>query len=175
MPIINSKIFMISSTIVMGILAGFGHCGVRINLTDSMPIGVYLPVQRSVVHRDDLVEVCLPKEIANQGLQNGYLSSGNCQETNAMPVLKQVIAMPGDAVAVNSDAIVVNGKEYAATLQPQDDLDPATKIQSKLGMRLTAKNYWLYGTASDQSWDSRYYGGVERKNIIGIYKPLFVF
>ena len=167
--------FFIVSALVMGTLAGMVLCGVRVNLTGSMPIGIYVPSQDQTYHRNDWVAVCLPKLLSTQGLQNGYLMAGNCQDTNAMPVLKQLIALPGDTVEVTPTSIIVNEKSYPAKIQTQDHRGHLIKIQSKLGVKTIINNYWLYGSASDRSWDSRYYGGVERTNIIGIYRPFLVF
>ncbi len=86
-----------------------------------------------------------------------------------MPVLKQLIALPGDIVEVTSTDIIVNGQMYPAKIHTRDHQGRILKRQ--IFKKSVVDNYWLYGTASENSWDSRYYGGVDRNNIIGIYLP----
>lgn len=169
------KIIFVVSALFVGTIVGMILCGMRINLTGSMPVGIYKLSRDQSLHHDDLIAVCLPKSLAQHGLKNGYLMSGGCGDSNTMPVLKQLIAMPGDIVEVGLKSILVNVKTYPAKIQTHDGLGHPLKIHSQLGVKMMVNNYWIYGSASERSWDSRYYGGVERSDIIGVYKPFLVF
>src|SRR3990167_7537765 len=68
----------------------------RVNLSSSMPIGVYLQLPNDWIDRGDIVAVCLPEAIASEGKEKGYLLSGQCPG-DTKPVLKEFIALPGDA------------------------------------------------------------------------------
>ena len=140
-----------------------------------MPLGFYQRIDTSKIKQGDLVSVCLPKQIAAIALQRGYLRSGSCP-SQVIPVLKQVIAIPGDTVTLTDSNIIVNGFKYLAPFMPMDhNKQPLQKFIPN-GIYRSSGGYWIYG-ANDavNSWDSRYYGAVNRAAIIGVYKPLLTF
>ncbi len=155
--------------------------GIRINLTSSMPLGLYYFSSSSTINwpkRGDIVAVCLPENIAKEGLKRHYLFYGHCHSNGAvhsMAVLKKVIAVPNDEVIVTDTQMIVNGRGYFAPQQATDSNNlPVTHfIHKRFYSHVTG--FWLYGENSPvRSWDSRYYGGIARKHIIGAYKPLWV-
>lgn len=148
---------------------------VRFNYTSSMPMGFYQRVSTIKIKRGDLVAVCLPKQVAVVALQRGYLRSGSCPN-RVIPVLKQVIAIPGDAVTLTNSHITVNGVTYDAPFNFIDHNKQSLQKFITNGLYQSNYGYWIYG-ANDpiKSWDSRYYGPVNRTEIIGVYKPLVTF
>lgn len=140
-----------------------------------MPIGFYRRIMITKIKRGDLVAVCLPKRIAVVALERGYLRAGNCP-SKVIPVLKQVIAVPGDTVILTNSNITVNGVKYTAPFMPLDHNKKALQKFISNGLYQHTDGYWIYG-ANDpiNSWDSRYYGAVTRKAISGVYKPLWKF
>lgn len=140
-----------------------------------MPIGFYQRENTTKIKRGDLVSVCLSREIAALALQRGYLRAGKCP-SGVIPVLKQVIAIPGDTVTLTNSNITVNELEYTAPFMLTDHNKNTMQKFISNGLYPYNHGYWIYG-ANDpiKSWDSRYYGAVNRKAIIGVYKPLFTF
>ncbi len=150
--------------------------GIRINLTPSMPLGLYY-FSSSTPRRGDIVAVCLPENIASEGLKRHYLFYGHCHDNgtmHSMAVLKQVIAVPDDEVIVGNTEIMVNGQIYTAPQQATDSNDlPITHFIHKSFYNYTT-GYWLYGQNDPvHSWDSRYYGVIPREDIIGVFKPFW--
>lgn len=146
--------------------------GVRLNYTNSMPIGFYKKTHAANIKDGDLVAVCLPNHIADIGLKNHYIAHGTCSN-GSTPILKKVIAIAGDSVSVNNYFMTVNGLSYPAPRLRTDRRHQAVQKIIQNGYYPHTQFYWLYG-ANDpsHSWDSRYYGGVSRDHIIGTYKPL---
>lgn len=139
-----------------------------------MPIGFYKKIQSTIIVRNDLVAVCLPDYIAKTGLKQHYVSHGTCQN-GSTPVLKKVIEIPGDSVFLSNLYILVNHVSYYAPFQSKDRHNYPVKKWIKNGSYKNINSYWVYGENDPvYSWDSRYYGGVARHNIIGVYKPLLV-
>ena len=137
-----------------------------------MPIGFYEAVKEKIIHRGDLVSVCLPINIAQEGLSRHYLKHGSCP-SDVIPVLKKVVAVPGDTVDLTNRFMTVNNLMYPAAYQAKDHLNKPVKIFIQDGIYKHIQTYWLYGANdSTHSWDSRYYGGVSKSNIIGVFKPL---
>lgn len=148
---------------------------IAMNVSGSMPCGLYYRLFTNNIHRRDIVAVCLPTIVAREGFAAHYLLKGRCAESQTTPVLKTVIAVPGDAVNISSQAICVNQVCYPA---PQQVIDRHGKqIQRFIynGYH-RARGYWLYGSAHSLfSWDSRYFGAVSRAHILGVYRKLRIF
>src|SRR5689334_14160680 len=65
----------------------------------SAPRGLYLRVHRPL-RRGELVEVCLPHEVAVFAASRAYIrSAGRCAD-NSEPIVKDIGGMPGDEVYV---------------------------------------------------------------------------
>jgi conjugative transfer signal peptidase TraF len=161
---------------------GFG-LGLRINMTSSVPEGLYWMVYRSAaaelhlravddVRHLDLVVVCLPPAIAEFGRRRRYLPAGSCS-TGVMPVEKVVVGVPGDVVRTDGRRLVIAGHELprcgrALRVDPQ-----GAPMRAAIGEYRLEGAVWLCGLTSD-SWDSRYYGPVPLAAVQGRAYPVIV-
>ncbi|OGT50850.1 MAG: hypothetical protein A3F17_09285 [Gammaproteobacteria bacterium RIFCSPHIGHO2_12_FULL_41_15] len=164
-------IFYLPVALLLLILAAYCF-GLRINLTPSMPIGFYY-LKNVGPKRGDFVAVCLSSTVAKEGLRRHYLFYGHCRE-HSVPVLKQLIAVPGDYVQLSREGITVNKNFYVAPQLSFDSRQHNVRHFVTQPILSVVNKYWLYGSHEKQhSWDSRYWGGVEREDILGIYQPLW--
>jgi conjugative transfer signal peptidase TraF len=148
---------------------------IQINLSSSMPLGMYQITKILTIKSNDIVSVCLPDDIAIEGLQRDYLSKGKCAN-GAIPVIKQVIAVPGDDVILTIDGITVNGHFYLAPHRAVDHNNLPIKQFVTMGLHSNTPGYWLYGIhAPLDSWDSRYFGAVAQQHIINVVRPVLIF
>src|SRR6185295_9940296 len=83
-----------------------GTAGVRLNLTASVPIGLYF-VSSSPESR--FVEFCPPDPFGSLSIDRGYRAQSTACPDGGEPLLKPVIAREGDLVEVSSNGISVNG------------------------------------------------------------------
>src|SRR5262249_48781103 len=101
--------------ILLALMGVLGLSGIRINLTDSLPPGLYLIT-------DDLnaalVEFCPQGIFSAISVRRGYRPGGICPDRKA-PLIKPIIARPGDTVVVSDDGISVNGRQLPNT-RPRD-------------------------------------------------------
>ena len=87
------------------------------------------------------------------------------------PLIKRVIGLPGDQIKIINKTVFINGQPlnepYARfadpnvipqNLDPRDNFGPALVPQGKL---------FLMGDNRDRSYDSRYWGFVERSAVLG--------
>jgi conjugative transfer signal peptidase TraF len=140
--------------------------GFRFNYTASMPIGIYLQKSADQIKRGDYVFACLPKSLEELGKSRSYISTGECPG-GYTPLVKEVIAVPGDDVELSDQAIIVNGRSHVAPVKNLDEAGRAMNPIARGSYPLT-DGYWLYGFHDPiHSWDSRYYGPVSKNNIIG--------
>ncbi|MBV9576701.1 MAG: S26 family signal peptidase [Gammaproteobacteria bacterium] len=87
------------------------HFGMLLNVTPSMPLGIYAR-SNGVIQRGSIVTFCLPDFYKTLALNKLYIQKGRRCD-GAEPLIKEVIAVPGDHVFLTNDAIAVNGKRYA--------------------------------------------------------------
>lgn len=152
---------------LLGIVVALHAYGLSFNVTDSMPIGLYhverlgLPVIRGTV-----VQACLPTPIAAVGRAQGYLMAGSCPD-GAAPVLKIVAAAAGDQVQLLDRQIRVNGESLSGSATAATDSRGRHIAHVPRGTyRLTRDQLWFW-TPNPRSWDSRYYGPVADRQVLG--------
>lgn len=137
-----------------------------------MPRGIYWR-ETGKIHRGDFVAFCLNKKHQQSGLDRGYLINGTrCQFSE--PLIKKVIAVPGDNIILSSQFIIVNSKFLSyQTLSTDSQNRPLEAYPA--GVYTNTKDYWVIGTDSKRSWDSRYFGPIPQKSILWKIKPLLVY
>ena len=151
---------------VLGLVAA-GVAGYRLNLTPSMPLGLWRVVAASPANysRGQVVAVCPPVDAP-------FLPRGSCPLGMA-PFVKQLVGMPGDVVTVTPHGVSVNGGPFLPHSAPLAQTSNGQLLPQRLGTwRLTG--YWLYGTDSPRSFDSRYFGEVPAASLQGLARPVWV-
>ncbi len=153
--------------IPLGTLAGF-----RFVISPSVPVGIWF-VHHGPIVRGAYVSACLPERIAAIGLRAGYLQRGPC--SGALAVMKRVVALGGDRVALESAGLSVNGRLVPGSRRlPTDTLGrPVAGIVALQPSMVRNDQVWLLGDYY-KSWDSRYYGPVPRIRVLGIGVPVLV-
>jgi len=90
-----------------------------------------------------------------------------------MPLLKEVVGLPGDVVEYVDGGYSVNGRRVANSIIQPLDLGFKPAFYSHL---VVPEGYvWLMSSYSALSFDSRYFGPVEMNHLQRIAKPLFIF
>lgn len=74
--------------------------GLRVNVTASLPRGLYLLCQ-GTPDKGEYAAFCLSGEFAQLANERGYLQAGSCP-SGLRPLLKRVAALPGDVVNVSA-------------------------------------------------------------------------
>ena len=157
--------------IVLAFIGVLGLSGMRINLTDSLPRGLYLIT-------DDLnaalVEFCPPGVFGALFARRGYRPGGICPDREA-PLLKPVIARPGDRVLISADGISVNGRQLPNTKPRRYDSAGRPLASWPSGVYSVASaTVWAVSTYHPNSFDSRYFGPISDSMIRHRLRPLWV-
>lgn len=134
-------------------------------ITSSMPKGFYLVVPVKELHRSDIV-VFRPKESTLAFLQERHW----VPSTGWM--MKYVMAIPGDAVCTYDHMLWINQKRIGRIYE-HDSSGRLLPSQFFCG-KLEGHKYLLISTRIDQSFDSRYFGPIDKKCIKGKAIPLFL-
>lgn len=147
------------------------HLNIRINITDSAPIGLWhVSREKADFRRSDLVEVCPPPAPAVSIMHDrGLLQVGPCTD-DTTSLLKVIGAIEGDHVTVRKgENILVNGQELTNT-----SAVAALPSWPAGDLIIPAGHVWLVSTYSAGSFDSRYFGPVPVGNILGVASPVLV-
>jgi len=150
--------------------------GLRMNLTPSMPVGLWqLVATHSLLKRGDIVIVCLPDgSVARQAVERGYIASGSCPG-GTEPLVKPVAAASGDLVTVSATGVSVNADPIANTAPLlRDDAGRELRPLPPELYRVSFNEVWLLSGYDRRSFDSRYFGAVPVANVLGVARPLWV-
>lgn len=161
--------FSILGTVALSLGAQFA--GIRINITESAPRGIWIMDESQKLKRGSLVAVCPPNTPIVAALAARYvLSPGDCIGTDVQALLKPVGAISGDFVVIREGKpVLVNGKELPNTIsKPGMPSWPTGTYQVEPGY------VWLFSTYNEKSFDSRYFGPVPIENVRGVTTPLLV-
>jgi conjugative transfer signal peptidase TraF len=128
---------------------------VKLNLTASMPIGVYLVHSTKALRRGLIVVACPPSDAQRVGVQNGYLApargilpASRCDAGSA-PLLKYAIALAGDVVRINDRGLEVDGQLVDAHKIARIDRNGRALTSIPDGTyHLGAGDVWLYFAGS---------------------------
>lgn len=143
--------------------------GVRINLTPSLPIGLYVADARG-----SLVEFCPPGPASEVSAVRGYRELGVCPDRHA-PLLKPVVARVGDRVSIDAQGIRVNGEALPNTQAHATDHRRRPLQPYPAGTyAVAAGTVWVASTWNDGSFDSRYFGPIRVESVRSTLAPLWV-
>lgn len=134
------------------------------NASKSVPIGLYQlqPAGRLTV--TELVAVRSPEPLATFLDLNGYLPIG-------VPMLKRVLALPGQTVCRSGLTISVDGIDMGDALSRDRRGRPLPVWQ---GCRVVgADELFLMNWQSEDSLDGRYFGLVPSSSVIGKALPMW--
>lgn len=149
--------------------------GWRINHTNSLPMGLWRGhAVDGPITRGQIVSFCPPDNALFQtARQRGYLGMGRCPG-GYEPLLKPVVAVAGDMVAVDAKGITVNGHHLtnsAAVLYDRQGR-PMPELGA-LQHRVTENTLWVVSEYSSASFDSRYFGAIHIRQVLAIMQPYF--
>ena len=142
------------------------HPMVIYNPSESAPRGWYAVRATTVVSDRRYVLVRLPPTVQQLAAQRGYLPMG-------VPLVKNVAASVGDEVCERDGLVQIDGVAVAVAL-PRDGAGREMVAWSGC-RRLGDGEVFLVSTTSSASFDSRYYGPMERDAVIGEAIPLWIW
>jgi len=134
------------------------------NATASTPIGLYALHPVGELHVLELVAVQLPEPIASFLADGGFLPKG-------VPLLKHVMALPGQTVCRSGDTITVDAVDVGAA-HDRDHLDRPLPRWSGCITLQVGEVFLMNPTVAD-SLDGRYFGSLPVSSIVARAVPLW--
>jgi len=166
------RLFAIGAVILVGTLQTFDLVGLRINTSPSLPVGLYMTTSDPAAN---LVEFCPAPLYGTLALERSYRSAGSCRDGGA-PLLKPVVAKPGDVVEVSRTGLAVNGKAIPNTAPMAVDFKGRRLASWPSGhYEVASGEIWVASSFNARSFDSRYFGPVSVAAIHEHLRPLITF
>lgn len=134
------------------------------NVTPSVPVGLYSIAPSHRLEVTDLVAVLPPEPLAGFMVRRGYIGPD-------VPLLKRVMALPGQRVCRTGMAITVDNV-------PLGDVRDRDRIGRELPIwqgcrRLVAGEVFLMNPDAADSLDGRYFGPLADTSVIGRATPVW--
>jgi conjugative transfer signal peptidase TraF len=134
------------------------------NASASVPIGLYTVRPAGTLHVNELLVVMPPEPLASFLDERRYLPQG-------VPLLKHVLALPGQTVCRFDRTITVDGVTVGEALD-RDHLHRPLPIWR--GCRVVARgDVFLMNRQSEVSLDGRYFGPLPTTTVVGRADPLW--
>jgi conjugative transfer signal peptidase TraF len=160
--------------VLVGLWATCYWAGFRINLTPSVPVGVYqLHKLEGPLKRGDIVWFCPPDTPLFRKVRDewGDIPHGDCPG-GYMHMFKPVAALPGDAVELTRQGVFVNG-QLLPNSRPMNKTGKGQKLNPIFGRFMVQPGtVWLVSSYHPQSFDSRYFGPVSNLQLGEIARPV---
>jgi conjugative transfer signal peptidase TraF len=136
------------------------------NASESVPIGLYRVRPSGKLTVTNLVVVQPPEPLATFLADGGYLPRG-------VPLIKRILALPGQTVCRTALAIVVDGIEMGAARERDRR---GRTLPTWQGCRLLARGeVFIMNWDEPVSLDGRYFGPIPVTAIVGRAHPLWTF
>lgn len=145
----------------------------RLNLSTSMPKGLWWVTADSQPRRGDFVTICLPGDAGRLALARGYITRGMCAD-ELEPILKPVVAVAGDVVIVSEVGIKVNDVVLTNSAPFLNDTEGRPMTVFPTGQYVVEPGMiWVVAGHDPRSYDSRYFGPVETAAVTGTARAVW--
>lgn len=153
-------------------LAGCAWFGVRVNVTPSLPLGLYIRIGAQPA-LGQIAEFC-PTSMSAEESQR-YRGFGIACPDHSIPLLKPVVAVAGDRVEFSNAGIAVNGHMLPNTApRPLDGRGRPIHAWPAGNYTIDADHVVVASSFHIGSYDSRYLGPIPVRDVRSSLRPLWV-
>lgn len=160
---------------ILAIPAGLYLSGARVNITESLPQGLYWICEKPA-SKNDLVVFTPPASPAfTEAVQRRYIHKSPMR-FGPSNLLKRIAAVAGDTVTVTGSGVFVNGIQLENSVPLTHD--PQGRKLSPCYLNsytLTDGEVFLFSDHHPYSFDSRYFGVQSINNVKDVVKPVLIY
>jgi len=144
------------------------------NTTSSFPIGVYKISKKENYKRGDLVSFCaMPSEMIDKMIKQGYTQKNSSCPNQTPQLLKKIFGLEGDRIDIKENVFVNNHLIKNSRVFKKDSRGNYLSIETS--QTIKKDKFWAMSDYNEKSYDSRYFGQVPLKNIIGVATPIITW
>lgn len=171
-------IFVPIGALAIGAMFLWTGFGVVFNYTHSAPFGLYREEFESEATIHDpapYVFFCPDRRWPSMRGEPNYRDPMRTCPDGFSPLIKPVVAWPGDLVSVSANGIRVNGRPLPNSAPIERDskgqqLRPFADGEYRVG----PNELWVVSSFSTRSFDSRYFGPIPLRSVHSWLRPLLV-
>jgi conjugative transfer signal peptidase TraF len=162
----------------IGLMLAAAKLGLVFNYTHSAPFGLYVETSARVQNERDpalYIFFCPDVRWPSMKGQPNYRSPMRTCPDGFSPLIKPVIAWPGDTVQTTRQGLIVNGVALSNTVPLDHDSKGRSIHPYSFGTyRVEPGQLWAVSSFSPRSFDSRYFGPIPMRSIHLWVRPLIV-
>ncbi len=170
---INVVTFLTATFLLLAILAW--SVGVRINTTESIPLGVYITAN-DPISAGAYVIFCPPdNDVFSEAKSRGYIGPGYCPGDYGY-LMKKVLAEKNDVISVTDQGVVVNGLTVPLSRPlSADGANRPMPLYRTDHYILSDQELLLMSDVTGLSFDARYFGPMDIKQIDSVIHLIFTW
>ena len=171
--LVKVSAILMMSVMIVGLLVYY--FGLRMNTTQSIPVGLYR-ISGEPYQKGDYVMFCPPdKPIFKEAMQRGYIGLGFCPGGYGY-LMKKVMAIAGDVISINQSGVYVNDKRLPLS-QPllKDGWGWLMGVHRLNQYRLDEQSVLLMSDISRLSFDGRYFGPISKDQIKAVVRLIWTW
>lgn len=146
--------------------------GYYLNVTPSLPLGLYRAQEAPALARGMIVLACLPRDMAVLARTRHYVPRGTCPGGVA-PIGKRIVALAGDTVVTTRVGLRVNTQHIPDTAPWARDSHGRPLPQLTDTVRVLARGMMWLTSVSPRGFDSRYVGAIPTYAIRACVTPVW--
>jgi len=145
-----------------------------LNTTSSFPLGLYKITHKEHYQKGDLVSFCAtPSPTIEKMIREGYTQPNPNCPNHTPQLLKKIMALEDDNVTIESSVKINNQPLKNSHIFRKDSRGNLLHIQPS--QKIKRGFFWAMSDYNEKSYDSRYFGQVALKNIIGLATPVITW
>jgi conjugative transfer signal peptidase TraF len=170
--------FVPIAVVAVGTMVAWVSFGLIFNYTHSVPFGIYREIADPVgAARNPAPYVFFCPDVRWPSMkgQPNYRDPMRTCPDGFSPLIKPVVAWPGDTVEISSAGIIVNGQPLPNTATINGDSRGQQLHPYPAGTyRVQVDELWVVSSFSPRSFDSRYFGPIPLRSVHSWLRPLLV-
>jgi conjugative transfer signal peptidase TraF len=150
--------------------------GYRINETESLPRGVW-QLTEPTFRRGEIVSFCPDPQLPaiRDAVARDYLRSGSCA-SGIEPMFKRIVGLAGDHVEISRDGVRINGADPIPNTAPLTVDGNGKPLRQQPPKQVVGRSsLFVISEYSPWSYDSRYFGPIERTTVLGAANPVWLW
>ena len=148
--------------------------GIRVNITPSIPLGVYQLSNEPQVTGSYVLFCPPPAPVFAMAKARGYLGAGFCPGGYGQ-LMKRLVAAKDDEVTINAEGVAVNGHHLSLSMPIKLDGGRRPLPHYAKSWVLDSDEVLVMSDSNSGSFDGRYFGSIQRSQIEGVIRPVFTW